>query len=145
MRSNRFPAIHPFRSLQHQIDRMFDDFGFASDSGENLALRPKIDISENDDAYKLTAELPGVVKEDVDLRVEEDQIVLRAEKKTSREEKEENYRLVERSFGTFQRAIGLAHNVDPEKVEADFKDGVLKVTLPKVAEEKPSSRRIKLS
>ncbi|MBV7256608.1 Hsp20/alpha crystallin family protein [Pacificimonas sp. WHA3] len=144
LRAGRLPAIHPFRSLQHQIDRMFDEFGAASDGGENLALRPRIDISEDDGAYRMTAELPGVPKGDVDLRVEEDQIVLRAEKKNSREEKDRNYHLMERSFGIFQRSIGLAHPVDPEKVEASFEDGVLNVTLPKRAETKPNTRRIPL-
>ncbi|MGP1354822.1 MAG: Hsp20/alpha crystallin family protein [Parasphingopyxis sp.] len=134
--------LHPFRRLQDQIDRLFDDFGGFSIASDDLALKPKIDFRETETAFEMTAELPGVGKDDVDLRVTEDSLSLRAEKKSAREEKDDDYQLIERRFGTFQRAMRLPAPVDPDQVDAQFADGVLTVTLPKSPDAEPDSRKV---
>lgn len=136
--------LHPFRRLQDQVDRLFEDFGGLSLASDDLSMKPKIDLKETDTGFELTAEMPGVAKDDVDLRVTEDSVTLRAEKKSTREEKQDDYQMVERRFGTFQRAMRLPTHVDPDQVSAEFKDGVLKVSLPKAADAEPDSRKVEI-
>ena len=108
-------------------------------------LLPAIDVSEDDGNYVVTAELPGVKREDVNVELEEDVLTIRGEKRSEREEKKEKRRFVERSYGTFSRSFTLPANADPERVSAAFKDGVLTVTIGKRPEAKPRVVDIKAS
>jgi HSP20 family protein len=109
-------------------------------------LSPNVDVAETDKAIEISAELPGVEEKDIDLTVSEDAVTLKAEKKTDREEKDEkkNYHLVERSYGMFQRRIPMPFKVDPDKVDAKFEKGVLKVTVAKPEAVQAQTRKIKV-
>jgi HSP20 family protein len=156
-KQSRMPSLSgsfggwPFSSLHREIDRVFDDFtrGMRPASGEspwNDALSPSVDVAETDKAVEISAELPGVDEADIDLTVSDDAITLKAEKKTDREEKDEkkNYHLVERSYGMFQRRIAMPFKIDPEKVDAKFDKGVLKVSVAKPEAEVARTRKIEV-
>lgn len=126
----------PFEVLRREMDALFD--GFVSDFGEPTraleAFNPSIDVKENDKEIRITAELPGVEENDVEISVSGDALTIKGEKKEEREEKgEERYRL-ERSYGAFRRSFSLPAEVDPDKATAHFAKGVLTVTLPKTAQ-----------
>ncbi len=138
----------PFRSLFQEVQKTFEDFSrrtpfarFGSDM-----LSPKIDVAESKDAIEVTAELPGVDEKDVDVTLANDVLTIRGEKKTERDEqdKDRNWRVVERSFGSFTRAIPLPFDPDATKVEAKFDKGVLRIRLPKPAEVAKKQQRIEI-
>ena len=128
----------PMQSFQHEINRMFDDFfrdPFAPLSLREPALSaefsPRVDVVESDKDFKVTAELPGMDAKDIQINLEQDALILSGEKKSEYEEKHKGYHRLERSFGSFQRVIPLTAEVDEDKVDAQFKNGVLTITLPK--------------
>jgi HSP20 family protein len=139
----------PFRhmlTLQERMNRMFDESFRGASHGtgageEDWALggswAPSVDIYEQDGNIVLKAELPGVDPKDVDIRLENNVLTLRGERKLDTEVKRENYHRVERTYGSFTRSFTLPSVVDQEKIKADSKDGVLRVTLPKREEAKP--------
>jgi HSP20 family protein len=142
----------PFMSLHRQMNRLFDDVlrestgqmpSSQGQGGEGGMLMPHMDVSETDKELKVCAELPGVSEKDVDVRLEDDVLVIRAEKKFERKDEKENYHFMERSYGTFQRALRLPGPVEPEQVQASFENGVLTVTVPKT-EQQERSRRIQI-
>ena len=129
----------PFVSLQREIDRLFEDFGrgfpsFAGGNGGNGgALVPSTDVTETDKEIEITAELPGLEEKDVQVNFADGVLTIRGEKKAEKEEKDKNYRLVERSYGAFERSIALPDGVKPEDVKATIAKGVLTVKVPKPA------------
>ena len=142
----------PFMSLHRQMNRLFDDVlrdstgqmpSSQGQGGEGGMLMPHMDVSETDKELKVCAELPGVSEKDIDVRLEDDVLVIRAEKKFERKDDKENYHFMERSYGTFQRALRLPGPVEPEQVQASFENGVLTVTVPKT-EQQERSRRIQI-
>ena len=106
---------------------------------------PSVDVSETDDEVQVTADLPGLTEKDVEVTLEDGALTIRGEKKEEREEKKRNYHLVERSYGRFERAVALPHGIDPGKVKARFRNGVLHVTLPKTPENRSRSRAIEIT
>jgi HSP20 family protein len=138
---------HPMEAFQQEINRLFDDF-FRTPSffggNDAVATMPRLDVSESEREYEITAELPGIEEKDVDLTLADNMLTIRGEKKASREEKHKSYYLSERTFGAFQRAIPLPAEVDKDKVEARFKNGVLTVRLPKSPEAQAKTRRIEV-
>ncbi|MEJ2034191.1 MAG: Hsp20/alpha crystallin family protein [Deltaproteobacteria bacterium] len=102
-------------------------------------------MSETDNEVRVRAELPGLEPEDLDISLDEDRLILKGEKKDEREKNEKGYHLVERSFGSFYRAIQLPTEVDPREVEATFKNGVLKINLAKREEAKRRVTHIEIS
>ena len=137
-----------WQSFRTEMDRLFDRFG----SGFGLpSLRrmfdteprwrssfsfsmPAIDMSEDEKAYKITAELPGMEPKDIDVSVTGDMLMLKGEKRQEKEEKDKNYHFSERSYGSFQRSFELPASVDRNNIAADFSKGVLTITLPKTAD-----------
>lgn len=105
---------------------------------------PAVDVSEDDKAFKITAELPGMSEKNVDVTVTGDLVVLKGEKQQEREEKGKNRYLSERSYGSFQRSFYLPEGVARDKVTAEFKDGVLTVTLPKTVEAQAQQKKIEV-
>ncbi len=111
-------------------------------SEAHMALSPVVDILEKDNQYQITAELPGLDPEKIELKVANGMLTLKGEKSQEKEEKNENYRFSERRYGSFQRSFTLPAGVDPSKVEANFKNGVLTISLPKTAEAINSEKKI---
>ena len=142
---------HPLTSLQREIDRVFDDFSrgehwpFRSLAGGNGKMMPRIDVSETEKEIEVTAELPGVEEKDIDVRLVNDVLTIKGEKKSEVDKKEKDFHLVERSYGSFERSARLPSEVDPAKVKATFKQGVLRITLQKIHAEKAASQKIAIS
>jgi HSP20 family protein len=125
------------------MDAFWDSF--RDHRGESKRFLPATDITEDDGHYVVTAELPGMKREDVTVEVCDHMLTIRGEKKSEREEKTEKRRYVERSFGTFSRAFTLPSDASEERVQASFKDGVLTVTLDKIAEKKARTVDVKVA
>ena len=128
----------PFMSLQREIDRLFDDFArgfptFPSFSNGQSDLLPSMDVTETDKQIEITAELPGLEEKDVQINVADNLLTIRGEKNAEKEEKDKNYRLVERSYGSFERTLELPDGVNVDAIQASIAKGVLKVTVPKPA------------
>jgi HSP20 family protein len=145
--SDRAREMEPFRGFRTQLDTLFEDW-FGRSMGGMLA--PRIDVSETDKDMTLAVELPGVSEKDVAVSLVGDQLTIKGEKKSEREDKKDEegrvYHRVERSYGSFQRSMTVPFKVDPDQVLAEFKDGVLKITLPKPADAigQPNERRIEV-
>ncbi len=139
----RWEPFHNLVTIQDRMNRIFDDAfrgqrGSAEDDwalGGNWA--PAVDIFEQGDNIVLKAELPGIDAKDVDIRVENNVLTLRGERRFETDVKRESCHRVERAYGTFSRSFTLPNVVDTEKIKADYKDGVLQVTLPQKEEAKP--------
>jgi len=127
--------LDPFRAFRTQMDSLFEDW-FGRSMGGMLA--PRVDVSDTDKETTLTVELPGVSEKDIDVSLVGDQLTIKGEKKSEFEDKKDEegriYHRVERSYGAFQRTMTIPYKVDPDQVAAEFKDGVLKITLPKPAD-----------
>jgi HSP20 family protein len=126
----------PFMSLQHEIDRLFEDFsrGFPTIAGNGAtALMPSMDVTETDKEIEITAELPGLEEKDVQINIADNILTIRGEKKAEKEQKDKNYRLVERSYGSFERTLELPEGVNVDDIKANISKGLLKVTVPKPA------------
>jgi len=143
----------PFRdllTLQERMNRMFHESYRGRESSEDdWALggswAPAVDIYEHDGNIVLTAELPGVDPKDVDVRVENNVLTLRGERKWNNDVQRESYHRVERAYGSFTRSFTLPNVVDTEKIKADFKEGMLKLVLPKREEAKPKQISINVT
>ena len=134
----------PFRNmttLQDRINRVFDEAVSRSkdydDEVSKCDWRPIVDIYDSEKAIVIDAELPGVTKDDITLDVKENILTLKGKRKSGEEAKKENYYRMERCFGTFERAFTLPATVDPGKIKANFKDGILRTEIPKPEEKRP--------
>ena len=134
----------PFLSLQEEMNNLLENFWGGVPRVE--AWAPNIDVRENKESVEVTAERPGLTQENIQLRLSDsgDILYLSGERKDEREEKREGYYRTERAFGTFQRSIPLPAVVEEKNAVANFKDGVLRVRLPKVAEEEQKGRMIQI-
>lgn len=126
----------PYNYLRSQINRVFDDFWGDSWLAPRAEIGaagfwPQMDVTETDKEIKVSAEIPGVEAKDIDVSVENGVLTIKGEKKYEREEKEKGQYRMERSYGSFERAIELPAEVDESKAKAEFKKGVLRLTLPK--------------
>lgn len=149
-----------WRSFRTEMDRLFDrfDFGFRWPAmrrmfemeptwggGPKFEFNvPAVDVTEDEKAYKITAELPGLDEKNVEVSLVGDTLTLKGEKRQEKEEKEKNYYLSERSYGSYQRSFGLPDGVDREKIAASFANGVLTVTLPKTVEAQKQQKKIEV-
>ncbi len=140
-----------FQSLQKEIDRVFEDFKqmrprfdlgeFANAGGPVV---PRLDISESDDKVEVSAELPGVKEADIDVSVSGNILTLKGEKSASRDEEKKDFRLVERTYGSFARSVPLNFEIDPDGVSATFSDGVLTIAINKPQEVVAKTRKIEV-
>jgi len=143
--AQRGRAEHPLSSLHREVDRLFDDvfrgFGMPSLAGFDRGLAwPSVELGETEREIRITAELPGLDEKDVELTLEDGVLTLRGEKKSEVEDKDRGYS--ERSYGRFERRIGLPKGIEVDKANATFRNGVLTVTLPKSAASNENVRRI---
>ena len=142
---NTIATWNPLRDLEDMQDRVLRTLGLGMsrrvpDGQQPLTMAewaPSVDISEDDHEYLIKAELPEVKKEDVKVTVENGVVMFKGERKLEKEDKSKKYHRIERSYGSFVRSFALPDDVAPDKVTADFKDGVLLVRLAKCEEKKP--------
>ncbi len=131
-------------------DSLFDDLfnelyslptSFLSKSGMDLS--PRIDVSETDAEYKIEAELPGINQKEIDVKIDNNILTIKGKKEDTKEEKDKNYHLRERYYGTFQRSISLPSNIEPDKIDASFKNGVLHIVVLKNDKRTPKKIEIR--
>lgn len=134
-------------SLKNEMDTFFDNFfDFNPVSLSESVFSPKVDITENGQNYQINAELPGLTEKEIKVSLENNTLSISAEKseENSKEEKDMNYIVRERSYGSFQRSIKLPQNIDGNQVKAEFKNGVLSIEIPKAAKEETKKIAIKV-
>ena len=149
--------VDPFRSLRTEMERMLDRFGLPSlrrfaDFDVNFRPSPAaavgvpaVDVTEDEKAFHISAELPGLSEKDVELALNEDVLTLKGHKSQESERKESNYHVTERSYGSFQRSFTLPPTVDREKISAAFNKGILTITLPKSAAAQTQQKKIDIT
>ena len=131
-------------ALQDQINRLFNDALERTGQESNLtAWAPAVDIYENEHELVVKADLPDIDAKDLDIRVENNILTIRGERKFEKKVNEDNYLRVERAYGAFSRSFALANTVNPDGIKADYQNGVLTLTIPKREEAKP--KQIKVS
>ena len=130
---------NPYRNLitvPRDMDRLFTNFGLDFWNTDSV-WNPAVDISENEKDYVVKAEIPGLKKNDIKISIEDDMLTLSGERKFENEQKENNYHRVERSYGKFQRAFHLPEGTKADEIKANYKNGVLSLTIPKPEKVKP--------
>jgi HSP20 family protein len=143
----RFEPFREFVTLQDRINRVFRD-SYKDSEDESLttsSFAPAVDVYEDEHNVTLKIEVPGIDEKDIDVRLENNTLTVHGERKIEKEEKEENYRRVERQYGSFTRTFTLPTTVDSEKVSATYDKGVLKIALPKKAEAKPKQIKVNVA
>ena len=144
----RWDPLREFATIQDRMNRLFRD-SYANEGREealsNTAFAPPVDVYEDEHSVTLKIEVPGIDEKDIDVRIENNTLTVHGERKFEKEEKEENYRRVERQYGSFTRTFTLPNTVDQESVQADYVKGVLKVKLTKKAEAKPKQIKVNVS
>ena len=141
----RWDPLREFATIQDRMNRLFRD-SYGNEGREealgNTAFAPPVDVYEDEHSVTLKIEVPGIDEKDIDVRIENNTLTVHGERKFEKEEKEENYRRVERQYGSFTRTFTLPTTVDSEKVSATYDKGVLKIALPKKAEAKPKQIKV---
>ena len=157
-RSSAMQLWRPFGTLRQEVDRLFEDFDrgfwrfpFGRSTLEvepfwkrelSWGATPAVDIVEKDDAYEVKADLPGVDEKGIEVKLTDDSLTIKGEQQEEKEEKQTDYYLRERHFGSFERSFVLPEGVDRDKIEASFRKGVLTVKLPKKPEARKAARKI---
>ena len=147
----------PFEALRTEIDRLFDDFVPSSwrssdrspfarslPSLNGWVIAPAVDVIEREDAFEVTAEVPGLDERNIEVKLSNGCLTIRGEKQEEKEDRQKEYHLSERRYGSFQRTFRVPDGVDADKVEAIFEKGVLRVKLPKRPEAKKNERKVEI-
>jgi HSP20 family protein len=137
-RKARTDVDHPFYSLQREMNSLFDSFfrGFdlaprGLSAGPMGIFTPSVDVKENEKEFIIKAELPGVEEKDIDVTVTNDSVTIKGEKKEEKEDKDKNYYYMERAYGSFSRVIPVDAEIESDKAQASFKNGILDIKIPK--------------
>jgi len=144
----RWSPVRDILNIQDEMSRLFNAFFTRTSDrteGRTLSWSPLVDISETDDKIKVTAEVPGMKKDDIKISIQDNVLTLKGEKKQEKEEKDKNSHRVERAYGAFERSFSLPASVQTDKVKASYKEGVLTISLPKPEEAKPKEIDISVS
>jgi HSP20 family protein len=154
------PTSHAWQSFRQEMDQLFDRFsgGFhlpwrqmfktgseAYDEGFFAFSTPAVDVTEDEKAYKITAEVPGLEEKNIDVTVSGDMLTFKGEKRYEKDEEGKNRYVSERGYGSFQRSFTLPDSVDRDRVAADLAKGVLTIILPKTAEAQKQQKKIKVT
>src|SRR6266496_3976798 len=140
----RWDPFREFSTLQDRMNRLFrDNYGDREEALTTTSFAPPVDIYEDEHTITLKIEVPGIDEKDIDVKIENNTLTVHGERKFEKEEKEENFRRVERQYGSFTRSFTLPTTVDAETVQAHYDKGILKIQLAKKAEAKP--RQIKVN
>jgi len=142
----RLDPFREFVTIQDRMNRLFRD-SYGNNEGReeslnNTSFAPPVDVYEDEHNVILKIEVPGIDEKDIDVQIENSTMTVHGERKFEHEEKEENYRRVERQYGSFTRTFTLPQTVDQENVQADYDKGVLKIKLSKKAEAKPKQIKV---
>jgi HSP20 family protein len=133
--------------VHDEFERMFDSF-FGIDRRrsdlESFDWVPRVNVEELEDRFEISAEIPGMKKDDIGIEIQENVLTIKGEKKYEKEEKDRNYTIFERSYGTFRRAFTLPENVNGERIDASYGDGVLTITVPKIEPVRPKEIKVKV-
>ena len=158
-RSTESQTWRPFESLRREVDRLFEDFdrdlwrplrrsAFDVEPFWRCQLKwggaPAVDVVETDNAYELTADLPGIDEKNIEVKLAQGGLTIKGEKQEEKEEKKKDYYVHERHIGSFERHFALPEGVDTDKIEASFKNGVLTVRLPKKSEAIKPEKKIEI-
>ena len=143
---SRLDPFREFVTIQDRMNRLFRD-SYGNNEGReeslsNTSFAPPVDVYEDEHHVTLKIEVPGIEEKDIEVRIENNTMTVHGERKFEKEEKEENYRRVERQYGSFTRTFSLPQTVDQENVQADYDKGVLKIKLSKKAEAKPKQIKV---
>jgi HSP20 family protein len=140
-------GFNPLMALNRNINRLFEDFlqpstlpTLADQAVATALITPQINVSETGHEIRVTAELPGVDLDDLEVDVADDMLVIRGEKRLERSDSDENYHFVERAYGSFQRTVQLPFSADPDQVQASFDNGVLTIVIPKSVDQERTHR-----
>lgn len=140
LRSN----FDPFAQMGLRMNSLMDDF-FGGFDTQLADYSPRTDVIEDEKQFEVACELPGLEEKDISVSLTDEVLTIEGEKKFENEEKEKGYHHIERRYGSFKRVIPFGNEIDSENVKADFKNGVLKITLPKITEQKPETKKIPVS
>lgn len=142
----KYNPFGELRSIQEQMNRLLD-LAWQRETGEELKeglWQPPVDIYEDSESVVIKAELPDIDQKDIEVKIEDNTLTLRGERKQEKDLKKENYHRIERYYGTFQRSFALPHTINQEKVKASCERGVLTITLPKREETKPKQINVEI-
>jgi HSP20 family protein len=133
----------PLFGLHREIDRLFSEFaqGIGPEGGQANII-PNIEVSETDNVIEITAEMPGLERNDIDISIEDDTLTIRGEKRVEERQEERNVQLSERTYGVFLRVLQLPPGIDPSNVQATMSNGILRIVIPKPA--KPEAKKIEV-
>jgi HSP20 family protein len=140
----------PYQSLHREIDKVFQDFSrnfglphmSQSPNQNGLSFSPNMDVVESEKALEITTELPGVTEKDVEITIVDNVLTIRGEKNAEKKEEKDDYHMVERTYGSFRRSLRLPFEISADKIDASFKDGILKVILPKPPEVEAKTQKV---
>ena len=139
----RWDPFREFSTLQDRMNRMFrDSYGDREEPLTTSTFAPPVDVYEDEHNVTLKIEVPGIDEKDLDVRVENNTLTVHGERKFEKEEKEENFRRVERQYGSFTRSFTLPNTVDTDSIQAAYEKGILKIQLAKKAEAKPKQIKV---
>ena len=156
-KADRPAEWRPFEGLRREVDRLFKDFQLGAWRspfgrgafdvqpfwrGDLWSRAPAVDIVDKENAYEISAELPGVDENSIDVKFSDGTLTIKGEKRDEREEKKKNFYLAERRYGSFQRSFSIPAGVDADRIEASFKNGVLTVTFPKTPQARKNEKKI---
>ncbi len=133
-----------FETMRREMDRIMDSFAGAPRRFMEAEWIPSLDVKENKNEYIVKAEIPGMKMEDIDISFSDGLLSIKGEKNQEEKKEEENYHLIERSYGSFARFVQLPGEVDSDKIKAEYKDGILEVILPKSEKAKKKEIKIKV-
>jgi HSP20 family protein len=156
-KADRPAEWRPFEGLRREVDRLFEDFQLGAWRspfgrgafdvqpfwrGDLWSRAPAVDIVDKENAFEISAELPGVDENSIDVKFSDGTLTIKGEKRDEREEKKKNFYLAERRYGSFQRSFSIPAGVDADRIEASFKNGVLTVTFPKTPQARKNEKKI---
>jgi HSP20 family protein len=139
----RWDPFREFTTLQDRMNRLFrDNYGEGQEALSTSTFAPPVDVYEDEHNVTLKIEVPGIDEKDIDVQIENNLLTVHGERKFEKEEKEENFRRVERQYGSFTRSFALPSTVNPDQVQAHYDKGILKIQLAKKAEAKPKQIKV---
>jgi len=141
-KKSEYPFVSFLQDMEKMIDDFFRDFDRASIREKRGVFNPKVDVLDTDKEVMVTAELPGLSENDIEISLTSDALTIKGEKKAEKEDKGKGYYHMERSYGAFSRTIPLPAEVDSSKVDAKFKKGILTVALPKTEKAQKQTKKI---